>query len=232
MKDLLKDIYEKLGLIYKDEDYEKFDAYAAVLIEWNKKFNLTGITELRDIYIKHFADSLMLFKGIEGTRSLIDVGSGAGFPGMPLKIAGYSHKVVLLEANGKKANFLEYVIEKLELDQIFVCQARAELAGRDDIYRERFDVATARAVAPVNVLLEYCIPFVKKDGIFIAMKTDDSELESAKNAMKQLSVDIYKSHIQTIPFTDIKRCNIYFKKTRNTLLKYPRADGIPKKNPL
>ncbi|MFA5340750.1 MAG: 16S rRNA (guanine(527)-N(7))-methyltransferase RsmG [Clostridia bacterium] len=232
MKDLLKGIYEQLGITFKEEDYEKFNEYSALLIEWNQKFNLTGITQIRDIYLKHYADSLMLFKGIEGTRSLIDVGSGAGFPGIPLKIAGYAHKVVLLEANGKKAAFLDHVIDKLELDQIFICQDRAEIAGRGDIYRERFDVAVARAVAPLNVLLEYCIPFVKKDGLFIAMKTDDSEIESSKNAMKQLSADIYKTHIQTIPFTDINRCNIYFKKTRNTLPRYPRADGMPKKKPL
>jgi 16S rRNA (guanine527-N7)-methyltransferase len=203
-----------------------------LLIEWNKKFNLTGITEIRDIYIKHFGDSLMLYKGIDGTKSLIDVGTGAGFPGIPLKIAGYKNKVVLLEANGKKASFLEHVTDTLGLEQIFICQDRAEIAGREDIYRERFDVSTARAVAPLNVLVEYCAPFIKKDGLFIAMKTDKTELESAKNAMKQLFLEVYKIESQTIPFSDIKRCNIYFKKIKNILDKYPRADGIPKKKPL
>jgi 16S rRNA (guanine527-N7)-methyltransferase len=232
MKELLKGIYDELEIKYDEQQYEKFNTYATLLIEWNKKFNLTGITDLKDIYIKHFGDSLMLFKGTEGTRSLIDVGTGAGFPGIPLKIAGYIHKIVLLEANGKKASFLDHVIKSLDLDQIFICQDRAEIAGREDIYRERFDIATARAVAPLNVLLEYCVPFIKKDGYFIAMKTDKSELESAKNAMKQLSVEVSKSDMQTIPFSDIKRCNIFFRKTRNTLDKYPRSDGMPKKKPL
>ncbi|HOT70062.1 MAG TPA: 16S rRNA (guanine(527)-N(7))-methyltransferase RsmG [Clostridia bacterium] len=225
MKQLLKGIFKELGIEYQEEHYDKFDTYASLLIEWNKKFNLTGITDLRDIYIKHFGDSLLLYEGIKATESLIDVGSGAGFPGIPLKIAGYKQKTVLLEANGKKASFLE-------LDNIFVCNKRAENAAREEAYRELFDVVVARAVAPLSILLEYCVPFIKREGIFIAMKTDNSELQSAENAMKQLSVEILKEDKQTIPFSDIKRNNMYFKKTRNTAYKYPRPDGVPKKKPL
>jgi 16S rRNA (guanine527-N7)-methyltransferase len=135
MKQLLKGIFKELGIEYQEEHYDKFDTYASLLIEWNKKFNLTGITDLRDIYIKHFGDSLMLYEGIKATQSLIDVGSGAGFPGIPLKIAGYKQKTVLLEANGKKASFLEHVIKTLELDNIFVCNKRAENAAREEAYR-------------------------------------------------------------------------------------------------
>ena len=232
MKQLLKGIFEELRINYREECYEKFDEYASLLIEWNKKFNLTGITGLRDVYIKHFGDSLLLYEGIEATQSLIDVGSGAGFPGIPLKIAGYKQKIVLLEANGKKVSFLEHVIKTLDLDNIFVCNERAENAAREEVYREQFDVAAARAVAPLNILLEYCVPFIKREGIFIAMKTDNSEMQSAENAIKQLSVRILKEDKQTIPFSDIKRNNIYFKKTRNTAYKYPRPDGVPKKKPL
>ena len=209
-----------------------FSSYADMLIEWNKKFNLTGITDLNDIYIKHFADSLILYKGIKSASSLIDIGSGAGFPGIPLKIAGYDKKVVLLEANGKKTMFLDHVINSLKLKDISTCLSRAEVAGRDCSLRDSFEIATARAVAPLNVLLEYCTPFIKKGGVFIAMKTDESELNIAKNAQKQLGMEVYDIDIQTLPFSDMKRCNIYFKKIKNTPDSYPRADGIPKKKPL
>ncbi|HXK71230.1 MAG TPA: 16S rRNA (guanine(527)-N(7))-methyltransferase RsmG [Clostridia bacterium] len=232
MKHLLKGILDYAGLEYKETIDIMFSSYADMLIEWNKKFNLTGITDLNDIYIKHFADSLILYKGIKSASSLIDIGSGAGFPGIPLKIAGYDKKVVLLEANGKKTMFLDHVINSLKLKDISTCLSRAEVAGRDSSLRDSFEIATARAVAPLNVLLEYCTPFIKKGGVFIAMKTDESELNIAKNAQKQLGVEVCDIDMQILPFSDMKRCNIYFKKIKNTPDRYPRADGIPKKKPL
>jgi len=232
MTDLLKNIFNDLGIQADNGVFPVFQKYSKILVEWNEKFNLTGITEEDDIIIKHFADSMLIFNDIKNTHSLIDIGSGAGFPGIPLKIAGYEGKIVLLEANNKKKTFLEYVINELNLKNIFAMQGRAETFGRNKSFRENFDVATARAVAPLNILLELCVPFIKRNGVFIAMKTDSEEIKTSENAITQLRLKVEKVENISIPYSDITRCNMYFTKLDYTPDRYPRADGVPKKKPL
>lgn len=232
MTDLLKKIFNDLGIQVNNEVFPVFQRYSEILVEWNEKFNLTGITEENDIAIKHFADSMLIFNDIKSTHSLIDIGSGAGFPGIPLKIAGYEGKIVLLEANNKKKTFLEYVINELHLQNIYAMQGRAETFGRNKSFRENFDVATARAVAPLNILLELCVPFIKRNGVFIAMKTDSEEIKTSENAITQLKLKVEKVENVSIPYSDITRCNMYFTKLDHTPDRYPRADGVPKKKPL
>lgn len=215
---------------------EKFEKYFELLIDWNEKINLTAITEEKDVVTKHFIDSLMCFKSgvIEGGASIIDVGTGAGFPGIPLKIADESLNVTLLDSLAKRLNFLNEVVDNLSLSNIKTVHARAEDGGRDVNLREKFDVAVSRAVANLSTLSELCLPFVKVGGYFVSMKGPGvgEEIENAKGAIKILGGKIEKIIPYDIASTDLEHNLVVIKKIAPIPQKYPRNAPKPAKSPL
>jgi len=223
------------------ESIAAFKTYAKLLKEWNEKMNLTGIVDDSGIALRHFVDSLTLVpflrmelrRGGTETLSLIDIGTGAGFPGIPIKVAMPSLCVTLLDSLGKRVKFLETVCAELQLGDIDAIHSRAEDAGRSKIYREKYDVATARAVAPLNVLCEYCLPFVRVGGIFLSMKGNvDEEARSAEKAVITMGGTIEDLAHFTLPGTDMNRTIIVIRKIRPTPAKYPRTAGKPEKEPI
>ena len=233
-KELMKENLKELKLELSDLQLEQFYNYMNILIEWNKFMNLTGITEPEEVITKHFIDSLTVFDKIDKNASIIDVGTGAGFPGIPIKIAFPESKIVLLDSLNKRIKFLNEVIEKLELRDIETIHGRAEEYGRDKKYREKYDIAIARAVAPLNILLEYLMPFTKVNGKCLCMKgsSSEEEIENSKNAIKVLGGELVKTEEFYIPNTDIKRRIVQVNKNKETNNKYPRKAGTPSKEPL
>lgn len=232
---LLKDGASEFNINLEKEDIESFFKYKETLLKWNKNINLTAITDDRDIIIKHFIDSISVVPYIgKDLKKVIDVGTGAGFPGIPLKIIKKDLNVTLLDSLEKRTKFLNEVIEKLDLKNIEVIHSRAEDKGVSGDFREKFDLALARAVANLPVLLEYCLPFVKTGGTFIAMKSSDiqEELDNSKKALEILGGEIKDVIKFNLPSTDIKRNIIIIKKFRHTPTKYPRKSGKPSKAPL
>ena len=225
---------QKLGINISNEQAEKFYLYTNMLLEWNEKINLTAITEQNEIIQKHFIDSLTINKYVNESASIIDVGTGAGFPGIPLKIVREDISVTLLDALNKRINFLNEVIEQNELTNIETIHARAEEAGKNKALRESFDIATSRAVAPLNVLVEYLLPLVKIGGKCICMKGSNAkeEIENSKKAISILGGKIEKIEELELPNSDIKRTIIVIKKEKNTPAKYPRKAGTPSKMPI
>ncbi len=225
----MKKIFESFNIFLSDEQIEKFEKYYRILVEYNEKFNLTAITEREEVIIKHFVDSIYKVDKLKG--SLIDVGSGGGLPAIPLKIVNENLSVTCLEATGKKCEFLRAVGCELNLDNFYVLNARAEEVARDEKYREKFDYCSARAVARLNTLSEYCMPFVKVSGKFIAFKGDyKEELFEAKNAIKTLGGVVEKE--EEFEINGAKRGIIYVKKITSTDKKYPRGRGKERKCPL
>ncbi len=225
MKDLVKSACKEIGINLTDLQAEQFEKYYNLLIEWNKSINLTRITEPEEVAVKHFADSLSVINyfDIPDKAKLIDVGTGAGFPGIPLKIFREDIELYLLDSLNKRLNFLGEVSEKIGIDSQLI-HARAEEAGKDNTYREEYDVAVSRAVARMNVLCEYCIPFVKVGGYFVAMKGADykEEIEEADNAVKVLGgeiIDVKKFSLNGAG----ERAVIVIKKIKPTPEKYPRT---------
>ena len=231
---LMKENLKELNIELSDLQLEQFYKYMNILVEWNKFMNLTGITEPQEVITKHFIDSLTVLDKIDKNASLIDVGTGAGFPGIPIKIAFPEVKVVLLDSLNKRIKFLNEVIEKLELKGIETIHGRAEEYGRNKIYREKYDIAIARAVAPLNILLEYLMPFVKINGKCLCMKGSSSkeEIENSKNAIKVLGGELIETEEFYIVNTDIKRRIVQINKIKGTENKYPRKAGTPSKEPL
>lgn len=215
------------------ETFEKLTKYADLLVEWNEKINLTAITDPQGITEKHFLDSILpyTFIDIPQNATVIDVGTGAGFPGVPLKVFKSDIKLTLLDSLNKRINFLETLCNALEIDAECI-HARAEDAGAGDL-REQFDIATARAVARLSVLCEYCLPLVKVGGRFIALKGSSGleELEDAENAIKILGGEIELSKEYTLPSGD-ERTLIVIKKVSHTPKNYPRSKGKMNKAPL
>lgn len=233
METLFKEQALKFNIELTDEMIEQFMKYKSLLKEWNEKINLTAITEDREIIIKHFVDSLTIAKYIPENAYMIDVGTGAGFPGIPIKIFRKDVKIVLLDSLNKRLNFLNEVIKELGLEGIETVHGRAEDAGNDPKYREKFDISTARAVANMATLSELCIPFIKVGGKFICMKANaDEELESAQNAIKTLNIK--QEIIERFKLEDIDsdRTIIIFSKEKTTPKQYPRKAGTPAKQPL
>jgi len=229
----LKEKSEKIGINLKQIDLEKFYDYMNLLLQWNEKINLTAITEPKEIILKHFIDSLSIEKYIKDGNKLIDVGTGAGFPGIPLNIARNDIKITLLDSLNKRVVFLEDVINKLELKNINAIHSRVEEYAKNKNYRESYDIATSRAVAPLNVLLEYLLPLVKINGICICMKgPNKEEIDLANNALKTLGGKIEQIDEILLPDSDIKRNIIIVRKINKTPEKYPRKVGMPSKEPL
>lgn len=224
-----------LNISLTDFQIEQFMDYYELLIERNKVMNLTAITEFKDVIQKHFLDSLSMVK-VFNPRSerILDLGTGAGFPGIPLKIAYPELTVVLMDSLNKRIHFLEEVINTLKLENITAIHGRAEDYGRTAPYRESFDLCVSRAVAKLPTLSEYCLPFVKSGGYFIPYKSGqvEEEMISSGEAVKILGAVIEKAEKFTLPGTDIDRTLILIHKLKVTPKKYPRPAGKPSKEPL
>lgn len=226
----------EMGLCLTDKQYEQFDQYYNILVEWNKVMNLTGITEYKEVNKKHFLDSLSIVKcsNLSGTLNIIDVGTGAGFPGIPIKIAFPETHVVLLDSLNKRIRFLDEVIEQLELKGIETIHGRAEDYAKKGAYREQFDLCVSRAVANLSTLSEYCLPYVKINGYFIPYKSEDvdQEVEQSRKAITILGGTIEKVEKFKLQGTEIGRSLIKIRKVKQTAKKYPRKAGLPSKEPL
>ena len=230
---------EKINMLHinlNDEQYNQYVAYYEMVVEKNKVMNLTGITEFDEFIDKHFIDSLSIVKAMDlcQIERVIDVGTGAGFPGIPLKIAFPHLKITLLDSLNKRIQFLNDVVDKLGLQNVETCHGRAEDFGHKKEYREQYDLCTSRAVANLATLSEYCVPFVKVGGQFMSYKSGnvDNELKESENAVKVLGGKIGDICSFLLPETDFSRTLVPVKKIKSTAKKYPRKAGTPSKEPL
>ena len=222
----------KINLSEKQQN--QFYEYMKLLLEWNKKINLTAITDPEEIITKHFIDSLSIAPYINSNDTVLDIGTGAGFPGIPLKIALPQNSFTLLDSLNKRIDFLKIIIQELKLENIEAVHGRAEEFNKLTNKRESYDVVTSRAVAKLNVLLEYMLPFVKIGGRCICMKSSEieEELGNAEKAIEVLGGEIEKIDTITLENTDIQRKIVVIKKVKETPKKYPRKAGTPTKKPL
>ena len=238
--DYLRTEIEKIGIHLEDKQVQQFLVYYELLTEWNKVMNLTAITDFKEVVQKHFVDSLSLIKAVDGSFlqkkgiSMIDIGTGAGFPGIPLKIVFPNLKVTFLDSLNKRIKFLNEVTGKLELRNITAIHGRAEDFAKQKEYREQFDLSVSRAVANLATLSEYSLPYVKKGGFFFYYKAEDieEEIELSKNAIKILGGRIDEVIKFNLPDSDVKRAILKIEKNNFTNKKYPRKAGIPSKEPL
>ena len=223
-----------IGIELTDSQLNAFETYYDMLIERNKVMNLTAITEFDEVMDKHFLDSVYLFRSIElkADYKLIDIGTGAGFPGIPLKIVFPELKITLLDSLNKRVGFLNDVIDELNLNDIEAIHGRAEDIARDKAYRASYDIAVSRAVANLSTLSEYCLPFVKIGGKFVSYNSGDcaDEVDNAKAAIHLLGGKINK--IDEFSYSNNSRSFIVIDKVMNTSNKYPRKAGLPSKKPL
>lgn len=226
----------EIGVDLGEAEAEKFLKYKELLLEWNEKINITAITDEKEVDIKHFLDSLTAFTTdkLSGYERIIDIGTGGGFPGIPLKIINKDLEVTLLDSLNKRIIFLQEVIKTLGLTDIEAVHGRAEELSRKEEYREQYDICISRAVASLDTLSEYCLPFVTKGGYFIAMKGPDveEELNLSKKAIDTLGGKVEEVKLIEIPESDITHSLIIIKKVSNTPKRYPRGGGKPKKQPL
>lgn len=253
----MAEMLAKFNVVLTEEQLEDFDVYYDLLVEWNSFMNLTGITEYREVLQKHFVDSLAINMAVnlaDTSRqfTIIDVGTGAGFPGLPIKLAFPHHKVTLLDSLNKRIKFLNEVVDntlkekiksnsnvdnfniKSNSKEIETIHGRAEDYAIKSEYRGQYDIAVSRAVANLSTLSEYCLPFVKVGGIFVAYKSGDyvNELDNASRALKILGAEVEKVHNFKLPDSDIDRSLILIRKISDTPKKYPRKAGLPGKEPL
>lgn len=219
-----------------DKMISQFSDYYDILMEWNKVMNLTAITDINEVIQKHFLDSAILgsYCNLDQEFKLVDIGTGAGFPGVPLKILFPKLEVLLIDSVGKRANFLNEAISRLGLEHIQAVHGRAEDLARQGSYREKFDLCVSRAVANLSSLCEYCIPFVKMDGMFVAYKSANvgEETGQAGRAIQLLGGRLDKLEEFQIPHSEYSRSLVFIKKVRRTDNKYPRKAGTPTKMPL
>ena len=232
----LKDGLKEWNLTLTDVQRQQFLDYTALLLSRNAQMNLTAVTEDKDIQIKHYLDSLSIVRILKPDAycSLLDLGTGAGFPGIPIKIMYPGLRVTLADSLKKRVDFLDEVIRKLGLSGIEAVHGRAEDLARQDTYRQRYDLCVSRAVAELSVLSEYCLPFVRRDGYFISYKGGNAakECENAKKAIRLLGGEIERTVSFTLPLSEYERCLLAVGKKADTPAKYPRRAGMPAKNPL
>ena len=236
MSQIFEEKLSALGITLTDVQKQQFDKFYELLVEWNKVMNLTGITEYEEVNEKHFVDSVSIVKALDINKveTVIDIGTGAGFPGIPLKIAFPHLKIVLLDSLNKRINFLNTVIDELDLRDITTIHGRAEDFAKKPEYREQFDLCVSRAVANLSTLSEYCIPYINKGGQFVPYKSGeiDEEVAQAKKAVHILGGTIEDVVKFQLPGTEIGRSFVKIKKVQNTAKKYPRKAGLPSKEPL
>lgn len=242
--DILKKVFGEIGIELNDKQINQFQKYYEILIDVNKYMNLTAITEEKDVIIKHFLDSIsiVVFKELDfinkvkkmDITSVIDIGTGAGFPGIPLKIIFPSLNITLVDSLNKRVNFLNTVIDELKLDKITAIHARAEEIAKDDKYREKYDLCVSRAVANLATLSEYCLPFVRVNKYFVPYKSQklDEEILYGKKCISVMGGKIIDKYKFILPETDNERSFIFIKKIKNTPKKYPRSGNKPSKEPI
>lgn len=234
LKEYLREGMKKSDIIITEEKTEKLLQFMYIVLRENKKINLTAITDEREFIEKHIIDSALSTKYIHNKGNLIDIGSGAGLPGIVLKIINDNMNILLLDSLNKRVKYLNNLIDEMSLNNIKAIHARAEEVAHDEIYREKFDYVTARAVAPLNILCEYTLPFIKIQGKFIALKGSKGkeELELSKNAIGSLGCRFKDIHCLELPYSDAKRDILIIEKIKNTEKKYPRKQARIKKAPL
>ena len=224
------------GIELDSSQINQFAKYYELLVEWNEKMNLTAITDEPSVYLKHFYDSISaaFYIDMKGSKTICDVGAGAGFPSIPLKICFPELQVTIVDSLKKRIGFLEHLAAELNLENVAFVHARAEDFGQNKKYRETFDIVTARAVARLSVLSELCVPLVKKGGIFVSMKgaAAADELADAKKAIVVLGATLKEEYTFTLPMEESERNLFVFSKVKNTPGKYPRKPGIPNKTPI
>ena len=232
---LLEKAAQEMGIELNTRQNTRFQEYMNLLLEWNQKMNLTAITDKDDIVLKHFIDSLTCSEYVKDNHKLADVGTGAGFPGIPLKIfLGNQLEVHLMDSLAKRLKFLDVVIKNLELEKVETIHGRAEDIGANKEYREKYDVVVSRAVANLGVLAEYCIPLVKVGGIMLSMKggTPEEEADSAKKAIEVLGGKVEAIDKIKLPMSDIVHSILVIRKIKSTPFEYPRKAGKVDKNPI
>ena len=236
MSQIFESKLKELGITLNNTQKQQFVKFYELLIEWNQVMNLTGITEYEEVNEKHFIDSLSIVKAVDmdSVATVIDIGTGAGFPGIPLKIAFPHLKMVLLDSLNKRVQFLNTVIDILELTNIETIHGRAEDFAKQTQYREQFDLCVSRAVANLATLSEYCIPYVKQEGMFIPYKSGEieEELQNSKKAVHVLGGKIEDVIKFQLPGTEIGRSFVKIRKVQNTAKKYPRKSGLPGREPI
>jgi len=234
--DIMNQSSNNEGLQFSEKKYEQFMKYKDLIKEWNEKVNLTAIKEDEEIVKKHFIDSIKVFKfkELKNAKNIIDIGTGGGFPGIPMKIIKPEINIVLLDSLNKRINFLNIVIQELQLERIKAIHGRAEDFGKDINYREQFDLCVSRAVAKLSSLSEYCLPYVKVGGYFISYKSGkvQEELDMSVNAFQILGAELKEVSEFMLPNTDIERTLVVLQKKATTPNKYPRSAGKPSKDPL
>lgn len=227
---------EEKGISLSSEQMSQFEAYFQTLVEWNQKMNLTAITDKSEVYLKHFYDSISAAFYFDFKRPLqiCDVGAGAGFPSIPIKIAFPELQVTIVDSLNKRIHFLEHLAKELSLQNVRFIHERAEIFGQKSEYRETYDVVTARAVARLSVLSELCLPLVKVGGSFIAMKASNAneEIDAGRKAITVLGGKINEIHSFTLPIEESERNMVIINKEKTTPKKYPRKPGIPNKTPI
>lgn len=233
LEQTMREYVRNINIDLTKEEINKFNCFMKLLLEWNKKMNLTAITEEKEIILKHFIDSISIHKYIQGKQKIMDIGTGAGFPGIPLKILNLEKEFILVDSLNKRIHFLEEVKKELNLENLSLIHARVEDLAKEKTYREKVEVVVSRAVANLSVLVEYMLPFVQVGGIGICMKGPniEEEIEEAKNAIMILGGEIKAIENLTLP-GEMKRNIIILKKVKNTPSNYPRKAGIPIKQPL
>ncbi|MBM7648142.1 16S rRNA (guanine527-N7)-methyltransferase [Bacillus ectoiniformans] len=235
-KEQFQQLLAEKGIILSPAQLDQYETYYKLLVEWNEKMNLTAITDQEEVYLKHFFDSLSAAFYVDFTKemSVCDVGAGAGFPSIPLKIAFPNLRVTIVDSLNKRITFLDHLAKELKLDHVRFCHDRAETFGKNPDHREQYDLVTARAVARMSVLSELCLPLVKKGGLFVAMKaaTAEEELQQGNKAIKVLGGKLEETHSFQLPMEESDRNIMVIRKESSTPKKYPRKPGTPNKSPI